>query len=85
MSAKTGFFNLGDWRETDDAKKSPFVERADLNSDDPYAILGLPAFPAPEQIERAYHELKDCYDGDTPETRRIDWAYQELRNRYGAG
>jgi len=84
MSAKTGFFNLGNRRETDDVEESPFVKRAELDSDDPYAILGLLAFPAPEQIEQAYQELKSRYGEASAEARRINWAYEELRNRYGA-
>lgn len=89
MSAKSGSSNLGSrlgyWSDKSHTNESHFVSRADLKSDDPYAILGLLAHPGAEQIDCAYSDLKGCYGEEQKEMTRINWAYQELRSRHGVG
>jgi len=53
----------------------------DLNSNDPYAVLGLPRDAELRQVKRAYFRLvRDYPPEDAPEAfKRIRSAYEQLR------
>ena len=57
---------------------------ADLDSSDPYAILGLPAHPAPDHIHDAYEQLRAQFAQETKKLERIPCAYREICRRQGA-
>ena len=62
-------------------RKAP-ARQANLNSADPYAVLGLERRAAPSEVKRAYFELVRQYSPETnPEAfKRIRSAYEKLNN-----
>jgi curved DNA-binding protein CbpA len=66
---------------TQQERKAP-VRQANLNSADPYAVLGLERRAAPSEVKRAYFELVRKYSPETnPEAfKQIRSAYEKLNN-----
>ncbi|MGB0580121.1 MAG: hypothetical protein ACPGVU_10500 [Limisphaerales bacterium] len=87
MSTENGSSSLGDrlnnWLRHTQPTETTVTRRADLNSTDPYAILGLPAHPAPDHIHGAYEQLREQFAKETKKLERITIAYQEICRRQG--
>ncbi len=60
---------------------SPNVERADLNSSDPYAVLGLERGSTLREIKKGYFALVRTYPPETEpeEFKIVRAAYEKLR------
>lgn len=87
MNTENGSRTFGDrltnWLRRNGPTETTFVHRADLDSSDPYAILGLPAHPAPDHIHRAYEQLCKQFANEAPKLERITYAYNEICRRQG--
>ena len=87
MSDENGSTSLGDrltnWIRRTQPTEPTVPLRADLDSNDPYAVLGLPAHPAPAHIHGAYEQLREQFAQEEKKLDRITHAYREICRRQG--